>query len=194
MDLRAEKEHLRHSIKERMDRMNARARSEESRSLCRRVLEHLPKEPGTIALFFPMPSEADIAPLFPALLQSGWHVFLPRFEGSSFAFRELTSDLPLEPGKYGLQEPPYEATLLDITLLTLALIPGIAFDRQGNRLGRGNGGFDRWLAELKTKNPSAETWGVAFECQIVDQVPMEPHDRRVDALCLARGVEKVAAE
>ncbi|MFA7682254.1 MAG: 5-formyltetrahydrofolate cyclo-ligase, partial [Candidatus Peribacteraceae bacterium] len=69
-----------------------------------------------------------------------------------------------------------------------ALIPGRAFDRDGNRLGRGNGSYDHWIREQRTANPQTKIWGIAFECQIVPIVPTEEHDERVDALITARGL------
>lgn len=188
MDLRSEKDTLRHAIKERLKRLSPEDRARESRSLCKRLLEALPPEPGTICVFYPMTgSEADIKELFPVLLERGWKMFFPRFEGDSFAFRQAGSMEALVPGRYGLMEPSQDEESLGIEAVTLALLPGLAFDAAGNRLGRGNGGYDRWLKKLRAKNPAAAVWGIALDCQTVPHVPSEAHDERVDRVCTPRG-------
>lgn len=187
MNIREDKERLRASIKERLKHVSTEDRVREGRSLCKRLIEALPQTPGTICVFYPMESEVDISPLFPILLERGWKVFFPRFEGSSFAFRQVDRLELLVPGRYGLMEPSKDEEPLTIEDVTLALLPGIAFDREGRRLGRGNGGFDIWLKKLRGKNPNALVWGIALDSQIVQDVPMEPHDQRVDRVCTARG-------
>lgn len=188
-DLRSEKEALRASLKERLKRMSDPDRERESRSLCKRLLQTLPAEPGVLCVFYPMKgSEADIRDVFPTLLERGWKLFFPRFEGAGFAFRRAVSVDALVPGKYGLMEPTGDDEKLGIADVTVAIIPGLGFDATGGRIGRGNGGYDRWLEELRTKNPSATVWGVAFDCQMVHAIPREPHDRTMDLVVTPRGV------
>ena len=135
-----------------------------------------------------MPSEADISHLFEPLLQKGWKIFLPRFAGNNFEFRNIETPDALRPGKYGILEPYEEAELLTDESITIALLPGLAFDPMGNRLGRGNGGYDKWLDSAKKKNPDMKVWGTALDCQMVNVVPSEPHDRKMDLVITPRGV------
>ena len=188
-DIRSEKSALREAIKLRLARLSPEDRARESRSLCKRVIAALPHTPGTICVFYPMlGTEADIRELFPVLQERGWTMFFPRFEDTaSFSFRRAT-ETDLVAGRYGLSEPPNDAPTLDVRDVTLALIPGLAFDASGNRIGRGNGGYDRWLQILHTKNPVAKTWGIALDCQMVTHVPREPHDATVDAIVTPRGI------
>lgn len=65
----------------------------------------------------------------------------------------------------------------------LILVPGLAFDRAGHRMGRGGGVYDRWLEA----RPSTKKIGLCFQCQIVEQVPREPHDMRMDAVLTEEG-------
>ena len=65
----------------------------------------------------------------------------------------------------------------------LVIVPGLAFDSRGARLGRGRGFYDRWLNE----NPAVKALGVCFKCQIVESVPTEPHDARVHAILTEEG-------
>lgn len=194
MDLRSEKEALRASLKERLKRLSPEDRARESRSLCKRLLQALPTEQGVLCVFYPMKgSEADIAETFPVLLERGWKLFFPRFEGADFAFRRVEALGALVPGRYGLMEPTKDDEPLGIEAVTIAIIPGLGFDATGGRIGRGNGGYDRWLRELRAKNPVARVWGVALDCQMVTRVPREHHDQTVDLVVTPRGIIDPAA-
>lgn len=188
-DVRSEKESLRASIKARLARMSTGDRARESRSLCKRLLQELPAAPGVMCVFYPMAgSEADIRDVFPVLLERGWTLFFPRFEGSGFAFRKAPGMDALVPGRYGLLEPTGDQEKLSIADVDIALLPGLAFDAAGGRIGRGNGGYDRWLRELRTENPEAKAWGIAFDCQMVAVVPREAHDLPMDIVVTPRGI------
>lgn len=188
MHLSEEKAALRTAIDERLKRMTDAERSAESRSLCRRLTEGIPA--GTpICAFYPMRSEPDITPFLEEVLRRGDPLYLPCFEGM-LVFREATDLTKLIRGKLGTLEPPETASQLvtrNPQLVTL-LIPGRAFDNHGNRLGRGNGGYDLWLNDERKKGAEMRLIGIALECQIVDSVPMESHDVRMDAVATARGI------
>ncbi len=186
MHIRDEKQLLRTRISERAKKQLPNERAAESRSLSRRILENLPEGTLTICAYWPMPSEADIAPLIKTLLEKGHHVFIPRFTKTAFEFRKIATLEDLFPGKFGLLEPLPSQPALDLTNVDVVLLPAVGFDRTGNRLGRGNGGYDRWIEELRKKNPQATVWGVALEHQLTDSVPTEPHDQKVDALMTGR--------
>jgi 5-formyltetrahydrofolate cyclo-ligase len=84
-------------------------------------------------------------------------------------------------GAFGIREP-VGATMAPSP--DLVLVPGLAFDTTGARLGRGKGFYDRWLAA----NPIVRAVGICFECQIVESLPFEPHDARVSAIVSEAGV------
>jgi len=186
MHIRDEKQLLRTRIGERAKRLLPKERDAESRSICRRVVENLPEGQLTICAYMPMASEADIAPLVEKLIGMGHRVFIPRFTRVYFEFRQILSMKDLFPGKFGLMEPLASAPELDLKTVSLVLLPAVGFDRTGNRLGRGNGGYDRFVEELKKVNPDARIWGIALEHQLTDHVPTELHDRPVDAVITAR--------
>ena len=186
--MNAEKDHLRASIKERLSRMGEGEYQAESRSLCRRILELLPT-PITVTAFYPMPTltEPNIRPLLEELMERGDKVYLPRFNKGKMTYNLLENFEDLATGDLRVQEPPIHAPELDPGALQYALIPGMAFDRNGNRLGRGNGGFDMWIAKQKKKNPDTRYWAVGFENQVVHVVPVEHHDEKIDGIVTARG-------
>ncbi len=191
MDISSQKQQLRAAVSDRMKTLQEKDRQAESRSVCRRILENLPKDAQTIAAYYPMKSEADIAPLLEEFLKRGINVYLPRAEGRAFLYRKMTSFEALAPGSLRIPEPDSEADILDEATLDIALIPGAAFDRKGNRLGRGNGGYDIWLEKLKKINPAAKVWGIALDRQVVNDVPVQPHDRPVDAVITPREMLKI---
>ncbi len=104
-------------------------------------------------------------------------------------FRLRTLD-ELEPGCMGIPEPKKSlrqesGRIVDPQNIELVLVPGLAFDASGNRLGRGAGYYDRFLARLR---PSTVLIGLAFECQVFESVPVEPHDRPVDFVVTERTI------
>jgi 5-formyltetrahydrofolate cyclo-ligase len=98
-------------------------------------------------------------------------------------------DRDLAPGYRGILEPPTGARrLIEAGRIDLYLIPGVAFDPRGYRLGRGLGYYDRCLAGVKD---AATVCALAYELQVVDQLPVEKHDIRVDLIVTERRVIEV---
>lgn len=186
MDPREAKTQLRQSIKDRLARLSPTERAAESRSLCRRILESLPPN-VTVCAFVPMSDEADIRPMLAALMKTH-ALFLPAMENGKLGFRQATDLASLTPGPFGIPEPPTDAPLLESTGPVIVLVPGRAFDRKGNRMGRGNGGYDVWIRKRRKDHPETKFWGVALEAQLVQEIPMEPHDEKLDAVITARGM------
>jgi 5-formyltetrahydrofolate cyclo-ligase len=83
----------------------------------------------------------------------------------------------------GMLAPPSDARTEALASSDLAIVPGIAFTRAGARLGRGGGHYDRWLASARVTSI-----GVAFDIQLVDELPLEPHDRGVDYVATPSGL------
>lgn len=187
MHVRDEKEHLRQAIRERIARIPEHLRHAEGRSLCRQLVRLLPAEPSGIAAFFPVKDEPDLRPLLTEILARGHRLYLPRFEDKMMVFRRIGDIMELSKGTFGIPEPPHDAELLDPADLALAFVPGRAFTKTGLRLGRGNGGFDIWIRKQRARNPATLYLGVALDCQIVNDLPFEAHDEKLDGVVTARG-------
>lgn len=185
MHTSSQKQQLREDITARIKRMTTLERSAESRTLCRELLPEIP-EGSTICGYMPLATEADVRPLLLALLQRGNAVFLPCFEEETLAFRRAENLEDLHQGALRILEPPKDAAALDRA--DIVLVPGRAFDRAGHRLGRGNGGYDRWIAAERKRHPATRFIGVCLECQLVANVPYEEHDEVMDAVTTARGI------
>jgi len=131
----------------------------------------------TVALFAPRPDEPDLHLLerFVALWTSRTVLF-PAVNATGLAFAPAENWEELQPGAFGLPapvRPPFAVTP------ELVLVPGLAFTRHGDRLGRGGGFYDRYLASLDS---AARSVGVAFHLQLLEELPREDHDRRVQAV------------
>lgn len=136
---------------------------------------------ATIAVYRARGAEIDPEPLAQALRDRGHRVALPRMMPgeSGLEFHLWTSEQPLVPGAYGIEEPAPEAPE---ALPDLICMPLIAFDRRGGRLGQGGGFYDRTLPAL----PHAMRVGLAWSVQEVDAVPAEPWDVPLHAVLTER--------
>ena len=183
--MQQQKSSFREDITNRIKRMTEKERAAESRSVCRRVSEEL----GDIAVcvYSALPTEVDLTQLIEKLFKKNAPLYFPRFESGKNVFRRASSLDELKVGSFGIMEPPITAEELLLDAPLIAIVPGRAFDASGGRLGRGNGGYDHWIRDVRSKNPESKFLGVCFECQIVQEVPMEAHDERVDQVFTARG-------
>lgn len=148
------------------------------------LLPHWPDSFADLAVagYYPIKSEFDPRPLLQTLRLAGVRVGLPRMVGakSPLVFHRWVAGDALEVGNYNVKEPRADAPGLDPDII---LLPLLAFDAQGGRLGWGGGYYDRTLAA----KPGAFAVGIAFDEQEVDACPMEAHDRRLDAVLTPSG-------
>lgn len=166
---------LRSQVREKLKRMPATTRELDS-ARARSILEQQPiwKDAHSLLFFAPLPDELDIWPSIAVGLNAGKQIFLPRFvpQTQSYAACQIKSaETDLKLGQFGIREPTDSCPEIPLNRLDLILVPGVAFDLHGRRLGRGKGYYDKLLAVVRGK-----TCGVAFDEQIVQAVPVEPHD------------------
>lgn len=188
MHLSEKKENLRAAIVQRLKGMTDTQRHAEGRTLSRELLKLIPT--GSIVCpYVPLKTEADIRLLLTKILDRGDPLYLPCFEDNRLVYRHTTDLSSLEKGALKISEPPTSAPELDyMEENIIVIVPGRAFDREGRRLGRGAGGYDRWIQKQRERNPSTQYWGVCYECQLVDEVPVEQWDQDVDQVITARGL------
>ena len=151
-------------------------------ALAARVLREVPPPPGTVVSgFWPMGQEIDIRPLLHALHERGHPIVLPETpkRGNPLIFRLWRPGDVLVAERFGTMRPTGEARLPDFLL-----VPLLAFDRHGNRLGYGAGYYDRTLVTL----PGRFRLGVAYAAQELDEVPADHYDARLDAVATECGV------
>lgn len=103
-------------------------------------------------------------------------ILLPCVDGDDLRLRQYTGEESMRPGpQFGIPEP-VGPEFTDLQRVDLIVVPGVAFDRRGNRMGRGRGFYDRLLA----MTPNAAKVGVAFSFQLFDTIPVEPFDMPMD--------------
>ena len=134
----------------------------------------------SVLFYAPLAEELDVWPLVKEALGAGKRVGLPSFAPESRAYmacevRDLGLDL--KAGHFGIREPADHCAAFSLKWLDLILVPGVAFDLHGRRLGRGKGFYDQLLADLR-----GVTCGVAFDQQIVRDVPVTSHDVRMNRI------------
>lgn len=180
------KKDIRRAVKPMVLSLSAKEREQQSQSVCKRLLELISeRQAGCVALFSPLSDEVDISPLAQELMSRGCRVVLPRVGDAADGTPQMEffdyEHQNLVQGAYGISEPQGECACRteDIDFM---VVPGVAFTADGRRLGRGKGYYDRYLARVGFR---AFCVGVCYVCQLYDELPSEPHDRRVDAVVVA---------
>ena len=140
----------------------------------------------TVAAYYPVGSEVSTLKILSTALYWQKHLALPRVEDAdSIIFAEVNDlDKDLEPGKYKIKEPKNRC--LKINEMDLVLVPGIAWDEHGHRLGYGKGYYDRYLPSI-----TAASVGLAYDFQVLENIPHEKNDFRVNLIVTEKRVIKI---
>ena len=171
------KKEIRKETKASVLALTAEQKNAQSQTLCERLQALIAeRKPRVVALFSPLPDEIDIAPLVDRL---ECRVVMPRVGDGADGEPDMEffdyAPQTMASGAYGITEPQAgePCRVEDIDLM---VVPGVAFSADGVRLGRGKGYYDRYLSR---KGFRAYCVGVCYACQLRDDVPSEPHDKRV---------------
>jgi 5-formyltetrahydrofolate cyclo-ligase len=189
-NIETRKAELRREAVARRDALPADARKVAAEAIAARAFP-FPVTPGLIVSgFMPMKSEIDPRPLMQTLAAAGAKLALPAIagRGKPLIMRAWLWGEPLAAGRWGIREPKPEAPELDPDIL---LVPLLAFDRAGNRIGYGAGYYDMTIAQLRGRKPVTAV-GLAFAAQEVSAVPATERDERLDLVLTER--EAIAPE
>lgn len=162
-------------------------REEKSKAIVAALARHPAFNRGNfIALYSPLPSEPDVEPLWDKV--SGPFCYPRVADGSmQFVHVEKIEHLITSPWHPQIREHGLaEARVVSPAEIGAILVPGLAFTKRGHRLGRGGGYYDRYLAALPATSFKV---GVCFAMQLVESMPMEAHDRQMDAIATEEGLE-----
>lgn len=145
---------------------------------------------ATVAAYVSLGAEPGTAPLLHALRETGRHVLLPVvLPGNDLDWAAYRGDDDLVTGRFRTLEPSGERLGPDaVARADVVLLPGLAVGRDGARLGRGGGSYDRALARVPVGTP---TWVLLHPGEVVDTVPTEPHDRRVTGAVTPDGLMRL---
>ena len=142
------------------------------------------RQAQTLALYCPIRAELDTRWLLQQAREAGLRVGLPRVQGDQLHFLRCDNPATLCPGCFGVPEPMAGELLLP-EQFDVVVVPGVAFDRRGGRLGYGKGFYDRFLCQCR---PDAMRIGLGFSFQLLPQLPCEPHDVTLQALVTEKEV------
>ena len=133
---------------------------------------------NSVALYHPIRNETATDDIFNAAIRQGKVVFYPRVEGENLYFVSVNSLDQLAPGCFGVLEPSADMPVAD-RVPDMILVPGVAFDRRGHRLGYGRGFYDRYLHQCPAGVCKV---GFSYSFQLCHTIPDDDHDQLLDAL------------
>ncbi len=187
MDLRAAKAQLRAEMKARRGGL-AEAETGPAASQACAILQATPewREAKVVCLHVSFKQELGTGPLLQVALDDGKVLVLPRTQPDGrLSLHEVTDLTTLVASRLGILEPLPTAPARRPSDLDLVLVPGLAFDGEGNRLGYGAGFYDRLLAQTR---PTTATIGYGYGFQLQAKVPTEPHDIALQAIATPQGI------
>lgn len=176
-DKHKSKANLRQKMRTALADVSPTVRLAASIELGERLNKQLPSA-RTILFFAPLPDELDVWPVLELSLALGTTCALPFFDAEKKTYgarvlNRLATDIV--PGKFGVREPAASCAEIPLSQFDLVLVPGMAFDLKGNRLGRGQGFYDRLLQAA-----SGVKCGICYDGQLLGEIPTEPHDSKVN--------------
>lgn len=134
----------------------------------------------TVLVYKAKAPELSLVSFTNAAFRSGKKVVMPRVDGDELSLHLVRGWGDLQPGAFGIDEPGPASEVVALEEIQFAAVPGLAWTVSGVRLGQGGGFYDKLLPRLECLKV-----GIAFDCQIVDHVPVEVHDVAVDDVCFA---------
>ena len=183
-EVKEKKSEIRQETLARRDLMSDESRAEKSGTIMNSLFEFANFiEARTVLFYINSGSEVITEAMIDKSLRHEKVVGLPwidKKEGRILPLKIDDLDQDVKPGYRGLREPiPQRCKVIPVETIDLSIIPGIAFDERGGRIGHGTGFYDRFIPTLDVTTRKV---ALAFECQIVSQIPMEPHDRYIDII------------
>jgi len=185
----AQKVCLRHRIEARRRRVAATDIRRFSAAIIRAVIASPAYQAArTIGVYLDLPGEVRTAALVRRAWRDDKRVCMPVFvrRRGTYAWAWYRPETVLRQGYFNVREP-VRPVLVRAVVPDLVIVPGVAFDRQGRRLGRGGGFYDRLLAGMKSSRKT-DLVGVTFQCQLIGRVPVTANDRAVDMVITEQGM------
>ena len=187
-DIRVVKKAIRTAMKARLNAVSPHETLSASKSVLAQ-LEGLDQwnRAETVLAFLSMRDELNTTPILKAALEQGKTLAVSKVTGEDLVFYQIKDlEKDVAPGSFGILEPVPGLPEIDVKTLSekrsVALVPGLAFDKENFRLGRGKGFYDRFLASVGN---SLYRIGIGYSFQLVERVPKEPHDLQLDAVILS---------
>ena len=159
---------------------------------CRNLVEHIETQPGihVVSGYMAIQTEIDPVAAMSELHDNGHMICVPVIQGRGkpLLFREWTPGCAMIEGDFGAMIPRSG----DFVSPNICVVPLVAFDRLGHRLGYGGGFYDRTLNKLRAENPETHAVGFAFDGQEVASVPVDGYDQPLNAIVTESGTRRIA--
>jgi 5-formyltetrahydrofolate cyclo-ligase len=181
-ELQAEKKAIRASVLNVRDAMPPDQRARESMKMCESIIASTPYQGATIVLAYAsFGSEFDTSFLLQCVLADKKILVMPRVDkdAQQLQLHRVNHLDELSAGAWDIREPHAVAEIVLPNEIDFILVPGVAFDSAGFRIGYGKGFYDKLLSSV---NPASTRLSAAFDCQVIGAVPNEAHDQRVDII------------
>ena len=182
-EIMAQKKQLRREMRQRKAALTPEQKLAEAQVVFSAV-EQMPefRHADSVLFYYSLPDELPTHEMVQRWLEAGKNIYLPRVVGDDLEIVPYHGAQSLDDNnKFHIGEPVGDA--VDASCLELIIVPAVALDAKRNRLGRGKGFYDRLLSTI-----SCPTIGVVCDFQLVDEVPVEPHDRPLDCVVTSDGV------
>lgn len=190
MDINRQKREMRREIRRRKEVFFANTSAEERQRLANSILNNVAmteafKNAKTVLAYFSLDDELDTRAFLARMVQSKnanvrpKQILLPKVIGEELSLHPFNDEGDLQQGSYGIMEPQTEE-IADYSKVDLVIVPGMAFDSEGHRLGRGKGYYDRLFANALNKD--VVKIGVCYPFQMVEKVPSMDFDVKMDAV------------
>ncbi|MFS1511302.1 5-formyltetrahydrofolate cyclo-ligase [Chengkuizengella sp. SCS-71B] len=195
MSIKNEKMQLRNEMLNVRSQITTEERTIKSEQICSYIIQHVEgtlkmQQPINILMYMPFKNEVDITPLMNWCWKSGGAVFLPKvIQNNEMQIHMIKNLSEVEVGKFGILEPKSNTdTCHEISQIDVVIVPGIAFNQAGGRLGFGGGYYDRFFSRYDQPGLKAPyKIAVAYDLQIVEHVPIEKHDYMMDQVITEKG-------
>lgn len=185
----ADKAAFRRAMQEREERISPSQREGSDLLLQKQFLALAEvQQAETILLFYGMKNEMNTQPILTALQKQGKRVLLPRCLPQHQMEARVYHPQRMKQHRYGMWEPDEDCIVVEKDAIDLILVPALCFDRQGGRMGRGGGFYDRYLADYR-----GSTVGLCREVLLCDEVPMDAWDQPVALVATERTVYRRTA-
>ncbi|XP_026763154.2 5-formyltetrahydrofolate cyclo-ligase isoform X2 [Galleria mellonella] len=183
---------LRDEISKKIAALSPEEKKRQSEIVYQKLINHpYYKSSKRISLFMSTDQEVDTAPIIDNIRSRGAAAFIPQYAGGRMKMlrMQLGDEEVMPQTRHGIQQHSKEQVrddALESGGLDLIIAPGVAFTRSGDRLGHGGGYYDKYLAGLRDDPAnSLKVVAIAFNCQLVDKVPVDAHDQRMDEVIFA---------
>jgi 5-formyltetrahydrofolate cyclo-ligase len=187
MELQGKKD-IRKKIIEYRDSIDSNVRKQWDENIFNKLINsELYKKAHTIFSFVSFKSEVDTHNIIKHAIKNGKTICVPKIESKQkgieiFKIRDFTQ---LKKGYFDILEPDETCPAADSSEIDLILMPGVAFDKLGGRIGYGAGFYDRFLSNMKKR---ADKIALAYDFQLLDSIPMDEHDVSIDGIITEKGI------